>query len=900
MAFIVCNLCQGKKPDCPLCHGWLAALVFDGRVFYWQKKLSRLYIYNQRLLNLTRKIIDGLIYVFILVVLAVTFYFFYQFISVGGEVWVFFTQQNMLMRIFWPAFLAGLYIFYRMSSEKVADELVIKKYIDLKLESDFESSEIWQTENLLPKINVGQAFQYQTLVLIERAYLNAENFGQTLTPVHVFYELLKDGAVDGYLARLGINASELKERLEKNLTGLEKGSGLSLSVVKIFLRAYMEAFFNNQPTVTTDELLIACASEEGLIKELLNTLEIDVDKLRNVVEWARIQNQIARHWSVLQARASQKPKHEINRSYTAVASPFLDQFSEDLTQLARAGAIEPTVGKEKELAELLSYFNAGRDGVILVGERGTGKSFVVDSLAELMAAENVPALFQDKRLVRLSVPALIAGANESGAIEFRLIAILKEVARAGNIILVIDNIEALVGLGTESSASLDLAQVLAEELEKGFFLLIAVSDREKYNQHLRDSLLGGLLAMVEVKEPDRNAAIRILETKAPLLENKYKVVFSYQALEAAVDLATQYIHRQFLPVKAITVIERAAALARQNKGAGCVVANEDVTAVVSEITKIPLEKTSVKEAGKLLNLEAEIQHKIVGQTEAVVAVAEALRRSRAELHPGKRPIASFLFLGPTGVGKTEVARVLSEIYFGGVEHFIRLDMSEYSTVDGVAMLIGFAGSTAGGYLTEQVAEKPFALLLLDEFEKATTEVHNLFLQVIEDGRLTDSGGETIDFTNTIIIATSNAGTDLIQQGLRAGHTLPAIKQELIENKLNQYFRAELLNRFDGIIIFKPLSMPEVLAITKLLLNNLTELLATQGIALLYKETAVQEISQAGFDQTLGARPLRRVIQDQVENKIANLILAKTVARRDKIILNSLTDIQVEKAPPILG
>ncbi len=898
MALVVCNFCQGKKQDCPLCHGWLAVLVFDGRVFYWQKQLSRVSIYNQRLLNLVKKIIDGLSYVFVLAALVVTFYFFYQFVSTGGEAWKFFARQNILMRLFWPAFLVGLYIFYRMSSEKTADELVIKKYVDFKLDLNFESSEIWQTENLLPKINVAKAFQYQALALIEHAYLGAENFGQTLTPAHIFYELLKNSAVCGYLTRLGINAGELREKLEKNLVGLEKGDGPSLSTAKVFLRAYWEAFFSNQKTVTTDELLIACASEEGLIKELLDSLEIDVDKIRNVVEWARIQNQIARHWSVLQARAGQKPKHEINRSYTAMASPFLDQFSEDLTQLARAGAIEPTVGKENELTELLSYFNAGRDGVILVGEQGTGKSFVVDSLAELMAAEDVPALFQDKRLVRLSVPALIAGANESGAIEFRLIAILKEVARAGNIILVIDNIESLVGLGTESSTSLDLAQVLVEELEKGYFLLIAVSDREKYNQHLRDSLLGGLLAVVEVKEPDRNAAIRILETKAPLLENKHKVVFSYQALETAVDLATKYIHRQFLPIKAITVMERAAALARQNKGVGCVVANEDVMTVVSEITKIPLEKTSVKEAEKLLNLEEEIRHKIVGQDEAVVAVAEALRRSRAELHPGKRPIASFLFLGPTGVGKTEIARVLSEIYFGGAEHFIRLDMSEYSTLDGVAKLIGFSGSTTRGYLTERVADKPFALLLLDEFEKATAEVHNLFLQVMEDGRLTDSNGETIDFTNTIIIATSNAGTDLIQQGLRDGHTLPVIKQELIETKLNQYFKVELLNRFDGIIIFKPLLMPEVLAITKLLLNNLAELLITKSITLIYSETVAQEISQAGFDQTLGARPLRRVIQDQVENKIANLILTKTVSRRDKIILNSLTDIQVEKAPPL--
>jgi len=320
-----------------------------------------------------------------------------------------------------------------------------------------------------------------------------------------------------------------------------------------------------------------------------------------------------------------------------------------------------------------------------------------------------------------------------------------------------------------------------------------------------------------------------------------------------------------------------------------------VAAVISKNVKIPLTKVTETESDKLLNLEQEIHFRIIDQVEAVSAVAEALRRARANLVQGKRPIASFLFLGPTGVGKTEVARVLSEIYFGGLEHFIRLDMSEYGGADAVNKLIGFAGAQAGGYLTSQVKDKPFALVLLDEFEKAVTEAHNLFLQVMEDGRLTDANGETVDFTNTIIIATSNAGTDLIQNGLKAGQTIADIKQELVENKLSEYFRLELLNRFDGIIVFKPLSMSEVVAITKLLLDKLNKVLADKGIVLECKEEAIEQIAKAGFDESLGARPLRRVIQDKIENEIAKLILAKKVSRRDKIVLNSLDEIKIEKA-----
>ena len=896
MQFIICDSCQEKDIHCPVCLGQRMALSFANHFFYWQKIMTRLNIYHARVLKLIKKIIDALLFIFVLIVWLSVLFFCYKFIVNGGDVFTFFARKNILMQIFWLTALVALYLAYRIFGAKVSAETVIKLNLDDLKKSVKISQDVWSEKNkLLKKANVSRAFDYESLDLIERSFLLAEKQGCFLAPAHIFYQLLEKKQTQNYLFRLNLDVSQIRVHLERIFVNLEKGSGVSLSATKLFLQSYLEACLTRREFVALEEILVALNFEEGQVKDLLIDLEIDENKMRQVVAWKRIQQKIAKHWRNLQNRAATKPKHEVNRSYTAAVSPFLDQFSEDLTQLARSGHLEPTVGKEQELVALFNCFNAGKDGVVLVGERGVGKSFVTESLAELMAAEEVPILFQDKRLVRLSVSALIAGADAPGAIEARLLAILKEVRRAGNIILVIDNIEALIGLGTESSASLDLAQVLAEELEKRYFLMIAIADKEKYNAYLKNSLLGQLLAVVNVNEPESDAAIRILETKTPYLEHKYQIFFSYQALDKAVELTTKYVHNQFLPVKAITALEQTASFVLQTKGHNALVTAEDVAAVISKNVKIPLTKVTETESDKLLNLEQEIHFRIIDQVEAVSAVAEALRRARANLVQGKRPIASFLFLGPTGVGKTEVARVLSEIYFGGLEHFIRLDMSEYGGADAVNKLIGFAGAQAGGYLTSQVKDKPFALVLLDEFEKAVTEAHNLFLQVMEDGRLTDANGETVDFTNTIIIATSNAGTDLIQNGLKAGQTIADIKQELVENKLSEYFRLELLNRFDGIIVFKPLSMSEVVAITKLLLDKLNKVLADKGIVLECKEEAIEQIAKAGFDESLGARPLRRVIQDKIENEIAKLILAKKVSRRDKIVLNSLDEIKIEKA-----
>ena len=895
--FITCSHCQGKNKKCPVCHGNLVALALQNKFIIWQKNLSRSFIYNQKLLKIIKKIIDIFIYIFIILGLVVVIYFLFNYLNKNKNILEFFIKKNIILTLFWLVLFMGLYIFYRLSSEKESEEKVLKFNPDLDYKFDFEESDIWDENSSFEKINASKAFSFEALDLIDKSYLLSKKYNSEFLSVFILYYLLQDKKIRAYFVRLGVDTQKIKNHLE-NIFKENKINNSPDITAKIFLSAYYESCVSNREIVGLEEILIALSLEKSLSQEILFDLEIDETKLRNMVEWSRVQVVISKRWRGLQQRAILKPKSHVNRAYTATASPLLDQFSEDLTQYARLGYLEPTIGKEKELNSMFSLFGAGHSGVILVGKPGTGKSFIIDSLAELMAAEDVPEIFQDKRLVRLSVSSIIAGADKQGAIESRLLAILKEVKRAGNIILFIDNIDSLVGLSAETSESLDAAELIAGELQKNYFLLVAVVDEYKFKNYLSKTSLARILAKVDVLEPDRNQAIRILESKAPILENKYNIYFTYQALETAVDFSIKYIHNEQLPNKAIAVIEQTAQTVRQEKGEKSIITAEDIAVVISKITKIPVTKVTEIESKKLLNLEEEMHKQVVDQVEAVQVIAESLRRARVNLRTSKRPIASFLFLGPTGVGKTEVARTLASIYFGGENNMVRLDMSEYNSPDALSKLIGIAGDMRGGYLTNQVKERPFALVLLDEFEKADTEVHNLFLQVMEDGRLTDSNGETIDFTNTIIIGTSNAGTEIIQEGLKNNLDINKIKQDLIENKLNKYFRPELINRFDGVVVFRPLSTGEVKQITVLMLNILAKNIAEKGIEFIFTDQAVAEIAELGFDPAFGARPLRRVIQDKIENQIAKLILTRQVERRDKIILDKINNIKVEKAVKI--
>jgi ATP-dependent Clp protease ATP-binding subunit ClpC len=532
--------------------------------------------------------------------------------------------------------------------------------------------------------------------------------------------------------------------------------------------------------------------------------------------------------------------------------------------------------------------------VLLTGPEGVGKKTIIEGIArEMVTEEKVPDFLKDKRLIELDIARLVSGASPAEA-EDRLLRIIDEINRAGNIILFIENIQNIIGITAGHEGSLELSEVLATQLDKGFLRCLATSTDVNYNKFIEGSAIGRVMARLKVAEPAADEAIQILESKIGYLEARNNVFFSYNALEAAVELSSKFIHEKSLPAKAILILEKTAVrLAGEHKDGKHICDKNDIAMTINQITDIPVQDVEEKEGAKLLNLEDEIHKYMIDQEEAVSMVANSLRRARTEMREGKRPIASFLFLGPTGVGKTELAKTISRVYFNKKDLMIRLDMSEYQEEDSVKKMIGDVGGVHG-YLTEAVRQKPFSLILLDEFEKAHPKIFNLFLQVMDDGRLTDGQGQTIDFTNSIIIATSNVGSNYIQEEMAKGTPMEEIKNTLVNTQLSQIMRPELINRFDGLIVFKPLAEEDIIAIARLMLADVGGMLKAKGIELEMTEEGIKKIAHLGFDPKFGARPLRRLIQEKIEDEIAKKLLGNELERRDTLVINDEAEIEIKK------
>jgi ATP-dependent Clp protease ATP-binding subunit ClpC len=492
------------------------------------------------------------------------------------------------------------------------------------------------------------------------------------------------------------------------------------------------------------------------------------------------------------------------------------------------------------------------------------------------------------------VAKLASGASPAES-EARLLAVIDEILRSGNIVLAIGNIQDMIGITAGQEESLDLAEVLVSALAKKYFFCLATANPPNYRRYIELSALNNVFQKVEIAEMSPNQAIQVLEAKSGPIEYKNKVYFSYEAMAKTVELADRYLRERYLPAKAVGLLEETAIAVRKKKGERGIILGEDVAEIIAEKTKIPVTKVTADESEKLLNLEAKIHQRLIDQEPAVKMVATALRRARAELRDIHRPIANLLFLGPTGVGKTELAKTVAEVYFGNENQMIRLDMSEYQEPSAINKLIGGNNGKEGGYLTEAVRQSPFSLLLLDEIEKAHSDILNIFLQVMADGRLTDNQGRTIDFTNVILIATANAGTQFIQDKLKSGVDIQVIRDQLINGELNKYFQPEFLNRFDGVMVFKPLAMAEVEQIAGLMIKKVAGRLAAKGINFQVAPEAMKELAVAGFDPVYGARPLRRVIQEKVEDNLANYLLQNKIGRRDMIALQPGGWFKIEKA-----
>ena len=637
------------------------------------------------------------------------------------------------------------------------------------------------------------------------------------------------------------------------------------------------------------------------------------------------------------------PNRSANAQSASSESKTLDSFSRDLTQAAKNGEIDPVIGRDEEIKRIVQILSRRtKNNPCLIGEPGVGKTAIAEGLALKIANGEVPEHLRDKRIVALDLTGMIAGTKYRGEFEDRIKNAIDEVKKSKNIILFIDELHTIIGAGS-AEGSADAANFLKPSLARGDFQVIGATTLEEYRKYIeKDAALERRFQPVTVGEPSEEDAIAILKGLRDRYEAHHKVKISDEAIEAAVKLSSRYIADRFLPDKAIDLVDEAASKVRlnaltypneikeleaeleklesektaaineqdferaaqlrdeqknvterlekakngwekSNMEASHEVTAEDIAAIVSAWTNIPVVELTREESDRLLNMEKILHERVIGQDEAVSAVARAIRRGRVGIKDPKRPTGSFIFLGPTGVGKTELCKALAQAMFGDENAMLRLDMSEYMEKHTVSRLVGsppgYVGYDEGGQLTEAVRRKPYSVVLFDEIEKAHPDVFNMLLQILEDGRLTDSQGRTVDFKNTIIIMTSNVGARRLTERHTAlgfdgdGEDNDTVNvRELVLGELKQVFRPEFLNRVDDIIVFNKLTKPEIEEIARLMLNTLQKRLSDLGVTITFTDKAVEKIADEGFDDTYGARPLRRAIVTNIEDKLSEKML----------------------------
>lgn len=568
---------------------------------------------------------------------------------------------------------------------------------------------------------------------------------------------------------------------------------------------------------------------------------------------------------------------------------LLEQYCENMIE--KAARMEPVVGRERELCEVEQILcRKNKNNPALIGEPGVGKTAIVEALAQRLASGQAPQGLVGKKLYRLDLASVLAGTKYRGEFEERIRDILAEIRRAGNMILFVDEMHTIVGAGSAEGA-IDAANILKPALGRGEVQIIGATTPEEYRRHIeKDAALERRFQPVKVSEPSHEESISMLMGIRGSLERHHKVKISDAAISAAVELSTRYINDRFLPDKAIDLIDEAAARIRVS-GGGLVTA-EDIAEVVSVWTGIPVANLSADETKRLREMESILHRRVVGQSEAVRAVSMAIRRGRVGLSDPDRPIGSFLFLGPTGVGKTELCRALAEAVYGDTEAMIRLDMSEYMEKHAVSKLIGsppgYVGYEDGGQLTEKVRRKPWSVVLFDEIEKAHEDVWSILLQIMDDGRLTDSTGRQVSFRNTIVVMTSNVGAKTISDGrprlgfASSGEDGQTQLSELINDELKNTFKPEFLNRIDETIVFHRLTRAEIRCITERMLLTVAARFEALGMSLSVPEQVVDVLAERGYDEKYGARPLRRAIRSLIEDKAAELMLSGGISRGDTV------------------
>ena len=772
---------------------------------------------------------------------------------------------------------------------------------------------------------------------------------------HILLGLLKEGTgvASQVLADNGVEYDKVLELIEEliapgNAVAVLE-DGLSPRAAHVLEVSKAEAARFHSEKIGTEHLLIAMIKEtECVASRLLNTLSVNVQKMY-------VDTLIAMGEDVSQYKdefQNGKPGKRKN----AEGTPSLDQFSRDLTELARDGKLDPVVGREAEIDRVIQILSRrSKNNPCLIGEPGVGKTAIVEGIAERIMGGMVPDTVLGKRVVSLDLSGIVAGSKYRGEFEERIKKVLAEVAKAGNVLLFIDEIHTIIGAGGAEGA-IDASNILKPALARGEVQVIGATTIEEYRKYIeKDAALERRFQPVVVEEPTEEEAISILKGLRGQYESHHHVTITDEAVEAAVRLSARYINDRFLPDKAIDLMDEAAAKVRLHVGGDPreaaelrqeiaesqetleqalsggdleaareaqtkrqeleekleklnakakqggrrhhqTVGEDEIADVVSGWTKIPVKKLTEGEAARLKKLEATLHKRVIGQEEAVSAVAKAVRRGRVGLKDPKRPIGSFLFLGPTGVGKTEISKALAEAVFGQEQAMIRVDMSEYMEKHSVSKMIGsppgYVGHEDGGQLSEKVRRNPYAVILFDEIEKAHPDVFNILLQVLDDGHITDSQGRKVDFKNTIIIMTSNAGAQAIVEPKKLGfasgndekQNYERMKGSVME-EVRRIFKPEFLNRIDETIVFRALNKDDMKQIVGLMTKELAKRCGTQlGITLVVRDAAKQYIVDKAYDPKYGARPLRRKIQDEIEDPLAEKILAGEIHAGDQVTI----------------
>jgi len=771
-----------------------------------------------------------------------------------------------------------------------------------------------------------------------------------------------DGVAAKVLANLGVELNKVRSAVEFIIGRGDRAVvgeiGLTPRAKKVIELAVDEARRLNHHYIGTEHVLLGLVREgEGIAAGVLESLGVNLERVR--AETTRILSQ-------------SMPQSAHTGGRTATRTPTVDQLGMDLTAASRAGKLDPVIGRHREIERVIQILSRRtKNNPVLIGEPGVGKTAIVEGLAHRVVAGDVPETLQGRRLLTLDIGALVAGTKYRGEFEERLKKVIEEIKTSGNCILFIDEMHMLVGAGAAEGA-VDAANILKPSLARGELQCVGATTLDDYRKHIeRDAALERRLQPVLVEEPTVEETVDILRGIKERYEEHHKLIISDEALTTAAELAARYVADRFLPDKAIDLVDEAASRVRirksvtppslkdaqhgldslrrekeaaissqqyeyaaelrdrevklqekiesmaegwetEREASKPVVTAEDIAEVVSMWTGIPVSRIASEESQRLLEMEEALHARVIGQDEAISAIAKAVRRARAGLKDPKRPIGVFIFLGPTGVGKTHLARVLSDFMFGSEDAMIKLDMSEFMERHTVSRLVGappgYIGYDDGGQLTDTVRRKSYCLILLDEIEKAHPEVFNMLLQIFDDGHLTDAKGRRVDFRNTILIMTSNVGSDLIRRETTLGFASKTEDSKTVEQQhekmkekvlteLKNTFRPEFLNRVDGTVVFHALSKEHIRKIVELMLSDVDKQLSFKGMSLEVTDAAKDWLGEHGYDQVFGARPLRRLIQNEVEDRLSEAVLDGRFQAGETIVIDCEEDSIILKNVP---